>query len=299
MNFYQNLEASLRSGGLGEIAGDFSTGARLHWSGPIPDEDHLDQDPCMGGVRTGESALKSMPRIKVTTYDIEANGNTQCVVCLQELVPGECATRIPCGHLFHESCIKQWLCRSNQCPVCRYELPTDNTEYEQGRRERMAARRPRLHHRDITVKTAQELLRLAEHLGVNTSGCLEKSELVERIASSGKVEIVAEPMEAPVAQQKPVDAAQRLTSQELSAMTVRDLKAELAKSGIDAKGCLEKGDLVQLLSGPIETNTTKMRDLSSYSVRELREIAVHIGASLGGCLEKSDITKRIDDVLGR
>lgn len=34
------------------------------------------------------------------------------------------ATRLPCGHEFHFSCIEEWLKRDHRCPVCRYELPT-------------------------------------------------------------------------------------------------------------------------------------------------------------------------------
>lgn len=28
----------------------------------------------------------------------------------------------PCGHAFHEACIKRWLYGSRRCPVCRAEL---------------------------------------------------------------------------------------------------------------------------------------------------------------------------------
>jgi hypothetical protein len=36
---------------------------------------------------------------------------------------------MPCGHAFHESCLFPWLRRSNTCPCCRWELDTDNIEY--------------------------------------------------------------------------------------------------------------------------------------------------------------------------
>merc|ERR1719343_1813791 len=107
-----------------------------------------------------------------------------------DLTAGETALRIPCGHLFHEDCVKDWLKKSNECPVCRFELPTDDAEYEKGRQSRMAGRKIRLRRADLDVKTVQELRRLAGFIAVNVRGCLEKSEIVERIASSPKVKIV-------------------------------------------------------------------------------------------------------------
>jgi len=195
-------------------------------------------------VPTGEAALASLPKIKVTDYDLKQNQNEACVICLENFVLGEAATRLPCGHLFHESCVKQWLGNSNQCPTCRYELPTDNTQYESGRRERMAGRRPRLSRQDLAVKTVRELRRLAEHLDVDTSGCLEKEELVERIVYSGKVTIVPD-AEDTYLRPEAVGTKRKWTAQELSGMSAKELKAEMAKNGIHAEGCIEKADLLQ------------------------------------------------------
>jgi hypothetical protein len=50
-----------------------------------------------------------------------------CSVCLVEINKEEDTVLIPCGHLFHEGCITKWLDMNNTCPVCRYELPTDDS----------------------------------------------------------------------------------------------------------------------------------------------------------------------------
>lgn len=127
---------------------------------------------------------------------------------------------------------------------------------------RMEGRRPRLHRRDIEVKSAQELCRLADHLGIDTSGCLEKEELVNRIALSGKVVIVADEqhddqkkMRSSEAARLPMESVRsctvgttrNVTESELSTMSVRDLKATIRNAGISTDDCIEKSDLLQRL----------------------------------------------------
>ncbi|KAM7282645.1 E3 ubiquitin-protein ligase RNF181 isoform X2 [Ixodes scapularis] len=63
------------------------------------------------------------------TAPIEEEGK-KCPVCLKDYSPGETVTEIACSHAFHKDCIIPWLTRINTCPVCRYELPTDDPDYE-------------------------------------------------------------------------------------------------------------------------------------------------------------------------
>jgi len=134
-------------------------------------------------------AKASLPSVTVTDHDIKENQNDSCTICLGQLAFGTAAIRIPCGHLFHQHCIFDWLKIGNACPVCRYELATDDAEYERHRVQRMSDRKLRLRMTDLQTKSVHEIIRLAEHLEIAISGCYDKSELIKRIAASPLVEI--------------------------------------------------------------------------------------------------------------
>ena len=48
--------------------------------------------------------------------------DVDCAVCIEKMLCGEAALRLPCGHEFHHQCIVTWLSRSNKCPTCRFEI---------------------------------------------------------------------------------------------------------------------------------------------------------------------------------
>lgn len=221
---------------------------------PAPQQSEQQKGP----PPTSAATLRSLPKIKVKPYDLIANESNECSICLEDLVAGQPALRIPCGHLYHEECVKDWLRKSNVCPVCRFELPTDDAEYERGRRMRMAGRKLRMRQQDLTVKTVQELQRLANFIAVDVKGCLEKSELVDRIAASPKVQIIpadgSEGASASSASSGTPTSGQPICSpMQLEAFSIPELKALMERLGIDFNGCLEKAEMIQrlVLSGRI------------------------------------------------
>lgn len=67
---------------------------------------------------------------------IENTNNKKCPICLVKTDSvNDIIKELPkCGHFFHAECIVPWLERTNTCPMCRYEYPTDDVEYEEERR---------------------------------------------------------------------------------------------------------------------------------------------------------------------
>ncbi|KAK7866886.1 hypothetical protein R5R35_006047 [Gryllus longicercus] len=71
--------------------------------------------------------------------EISVTGS-QCPVCLKEHEIGETVKVLPCKHSFHGSCILPWLDKTSTCPLCRNELPTDDEEYENYKKEKLRAK---------------------------------------------------------------------------------------------------------------------------------------------------------------
>ncbi|CDY40109.1 BnaC02g00210D [Brassica napus] len=42
-----------------------------------------------------------------------------CSICQEEYVDGDEVGSMPCEHMFHVSCVQQWLRMKNWCPICK------------------------------------------------------------------------------------------------------------------------------------------------------------------------------------
>uniref|UniRef100_A0A5B7AV51 RING-type E3 ubiquitin transferase n=2 Tax=Davidia involucrata TaxID=16924 RepID=A0A5B7AV51_DAVIN len=86
----------------------------------------------VGRPPASKIVVKNLPLMVLTQEDVE-NNNALCAVCKDEINIGEQAKQLPCSHRYHGDCIVPWLGIRNTCPVCRYELPTDDPDYERRR----------------------------------------------------------------------------------------------------------------------------------------------------------------------
>lgn len=83
---------------------------------------HLSEnDPNRYGTPpTQKDVIESLPVVKL-------ENSLQCSVCLDDCEVGSEVTEMPCKHKFHSGCLRPWLELHSTCPVCRFQLPSDET----------------------------------------------------------------------------------------------------------------------------------------------------------------------------
>ena len=197
-------------------------------------------DGAGGGANRGPppastKVLARLPVVKVTPADLEQDANDSCSICMEEHVVGAQATKLPCGHIYHHKCVQGWLEKHCTCPVCRYEMDTEDHVYEEGRKGRMRQRSARYRQSELAGLGVRALKQLSASLEVDITGCFEKREIVSALVASGRVSVVAE-------SDQPTYAIGTL-----NAMSVSELRRFTGALGVDCVGCLTKEDMVERL----------------------------------------------------
>lgn len=91
-------------------------------------QDFTDRDPSVAGTPpASEAAIRALGR---------GTGDGSCAVCAEEYEVSEPQRFMPCGHGYHEECIVPWLKCHATCPICRKEVESKSSEYEEDKKER-------------------------------------------------------------------------------------------------------------------------------------------------------------------
>ena len=80
--------------------------------------------------RAKTEAVSKLPIVKIENKHCKkgAGGSLEaptCTVCCESINIGLKGMFMPCGHIYHPDCLNPWLKEHNTCPVCRFELPTE------------------------------------------------------------------------------------------------------------------------------------------------------------------------------
>ncbi|KAJ0084940.1 hypothetical protein Patl1_30070 [Pistacia atlantica] len=113
---------------------------------------HLaENDPNRYGTPPAQKgAVEAMPSVKVME-------TLQCSVCLDDFEIGSEAKEMPCKHKFHSGCILPWLELHSSCPVCRYQMPADESKLESERSRNSSNPRETEHNSNSDHGTSEEV----------------------------------------------------------------------------------------------------------------------------------------------
>ncbi|MED6169651.1 hypothetical protein PIB30_023203 [Stylosanthes scabra] len=73
---------------------------------------------------TKKAAIEALPSVIINEEIL------QCMVCLEDIEIGNEAKEMPCLHKFHSDCIMAWLKPHSSCPVCRFQMPSEDSTGE-------------------------------------------------------------------------------------------------------------------------------------------------------------------------
>ena len=98
----------------------------------------INNDTNVYGVHpTSQKAINSFQKIKINNDVLAGFQNENvCSVCKDEFEVEQECLYLPCKHYFHVECINPWLKEHNSCPICRFELATDDEECEDNKKNR-------------------------------------------------------------------------------------------------------------------------------------------------------------------
>lgn len=88
-------------------------------------------DDIRADFRSSPAAKSALDALKRLRYDGKSDDHDDqstltCPVCMEDVEIGSHVTRMPCSHMFHWSCILKWLNERQTCPICRFNLLTNN-----------------------------------------------------------------------------------------------------------------------------------------------------------------------------
>lgn len=86
---------------------------------------HLSEnDPNRYGTPPAQKeAVEALPTVRIKE-------TLQCSVCLDDCEVGDEVKEMPCKHKFHSKCILPWLELHSSCPICRHQLPCDESKLD-------------------------------------------------------------------------------------------------------------------------------------------------------------------------
>ena len=70
--------------------------------------------------------LNNLDTAKLKDVSKLEDDKKNCIICMEDFKNGDEVIYLPCLHVFHNTCILEWLKRHDDCPVCKFKLTLEN-----------------------------------------------------------------------------------------------------------------------------------------------------------------------------
>ncbi|KAF6261915.1 hypothetical protein COO60DRAFT_714761 [Scenedesmus sp. NREL 46B-D3] len=111
---YEDLNA------LGDVAGKVSKGLQREAIQQLPQVQVGQLRRQRGGSGCGGSAGQQQAQ-RLAHKALAAA--SMCTICQCDYEDADMARLLPCGHMYHQECVDQWLGANKTCPICNQEVP--------------------------------------------------------------------------------------------------------------------------------------------------------------------------------
>ena len=73
-----------------------------------------------------DTIVNELPEITIDSVDKLDGDKKDCTICLNSFKHGDKALILPCIHIFHTDCIKNWFKTQNTCPNCKFKMDANS-----------------------------------------------------------------------------------------------------------------------------------------------------------------------------
>lgn len=105
------------AGPLKRVADDDRDGILTPNTSTLSLDEGEDEPPSLMDVCEPTGAGSPSPKSNACSVDDE--DTFECTICLTAIEEGERVGILPCMHIFHSDCLRQWIMRRNACPLCQ------------------------------------------------------------------------------------------------------------------------------------------------------------------------------------
>ena len=73
-----------------------------------------------------DEIVNELPEITIDSVEKLDGDKKDCIICLNSFKQGDKALILPCIHIFHTDCIKNWFKTQNTCPICKFQMDANS-----------------------------------------------------------------------------------------------------------------------------------------------------------------------------